>query len=164
MVQSQLVGSRGVVKLKPGYEYRDKYTVSASEQVANFAKRFQPLDDNNAQGRRSRTISVNQVEYHTATSGNKAGRKVANSQIFDFQSSREISPLAELRTNQPLEEIEIERSTSPTRLLPGETDTYHRTSIGRVYKTRGKVSKTSGRVSKTSKVSTYKRVPAKAVQ
>merc|ERR1711970_191034 len=164
MVQSQLVGSRGVVKLKPGYQYRDKYTVSASEQVANFAKKFQPFDDNNAQGRRSRTISVNQVEYHTATSENKAGRKVANNQIFDFQSSREISPLAELRTNQPLEEIEIERSTSPSRLLPGQKDTHHRNSIGRVYKTRGKVSKTSGRVSKTSKVSTYKRVPAKAVQ
>ena len=164
MVQSQLVGSRGVVKLKPGYEYRDKYTVSASEQVANFAKRFQPFDDNNAQGRRSRTIVLEEVEYHTATSLNKAGRKITDRQIFDFQSSREISPLAELRTNKPLQEIEIERSTSSTRLLPGETDTITTENRGRISKTRGRVfntneivyntneivSKTNGRVSKTN--------------
>ena len=185
MVQSQLVGSRGVVKLKPGYEYRDKYTVSASEQVANFAKRFQPFDDNNAQGRRSRTIVLEEVEYQTATSLNKAGRKIADRQIFDFQSSREISPLAELRTNKPLQEVEIERSTSSTRLLPGETDTIATEKRGRISKTRGRVfntneivyntneivsktngraSKNNGRVFKTRKVSTNKRVPTIARQ
>ena len=58
MVHSQLIGSRGVIKLKPGYEYRDKYTVAASEQVAEFAKKFQPFADNDAARRKSRRLSV----------------------------------------------------------------------------------------------------------
>ena len=39
---AQLIGSRGVITLREGVEYRDPETVEASEQVANFAREFQP--------------------------------------------------------------------------------------------------------------------------
>ena len=121
LVSAQLIGSRGVIKLKEGYEYRDKQTVAASEAVARYAKRFQPFSDNNAQrNRKPESFSENSVTFSSIHSKNKPGRKVRNSDIFDFQSSRIISPLVELRFNKPLQEIETERSTSSQRLLPDE--------------------------------------------
>ena len=44
-VASQLVGSRGVVTLPPGEEYRDRETLAASREVARFAFHYQPLND-----------------------------------------------------------------------------------------------------------------------
>merc|ERR1712106_106338 len=129
LIHSQLIGSRGVIHLKAGYEYRDKQTVVASEAVAKYAKKYQPYVDNDSQRRKSRRFSVNQVQFPSLESRNKSGRKLRNSQIFDFQSSRLISPLAELRRNKPLEEIEIERSTSSARLLPNEILTVTKPSV-----------------------------------
>ena len=42
---SQLVGSRGVVQLPDGYQYRDQQTIMASEEASRFAKHFQPIND-----------------------------------------------------------------------------------------------------------------------
>ena len=44
-VSVQLIGFRGVIKLKEGVEYRDVETVESSKAVANFAKSYQPSDD-----------------------------------------------------------------------------------------------------------------------
>ena len=49
-VCSQLIGSRGVIKLKEGVEYRDAETVDSSKAVARFAKQYQPYIDNVSKG------------------------------------------------------------------------------------------------------------------
>merc|ERR1712212_105704 len=41
----QLVGSRGVVGLPDGFQYRDQETLLASMAASRFAKHFQPLND-----------------------------------------------------------------------------------------------------------------------
>ena len=41
----QLVGSRGVVNLPDGFQYRDQDTVRASMKATNFARHFQPIID-----------------------------------------------------------------------------------------------------------------------
>ena len=131
LIPAQLIGSRGVIHLKEGYEYRDKHTVAASEAVAKYAKKYQPFADNEAQRGKGRRFSANSVNYSSVESKTKAGQKLRNHEIFDFQSSRVISPLLELRQNKPLEEIEIERSTSSLRLLPEEGHTVTKPSVAR---------------------------------
>jgi hypothetical protein len=56
------------------------------------------------------------------------GTKLRSYDIFDFQSSRLLDPLEELRLNKPLEEIKNERTTLSTRLLP---DKHNGTAIGK---------------------------------
>ena len=41
----QLVGSRGVVGLPDGFQYRDQETLLASMAASRFAKHFQPIND-----------------------------------------------------------------------------------------------------------------------
>ena len=131
LISAQLIGSHGVIHLKEGHEYRDKHTVAASEAVAKYAKKYQPFADNEAQRRKGRRFSGNSVSYSSVESKTKVGQKLRNSEIFDFQSSRVISPLVELRHNKPLEEIEIERSTSSLRLLPEEGQAVPKPSVAR---------------------------------
>ena len=56
LIPAQLIGSRGVIHLKEGYEYRDKQTVAASEAVAKYAKKYQPFADNEAMSRNEVSI------------------------------------------------------------------------------------------------------------
>ena len=121
--ESQLIGSRGVIKLRDGYQYRDHETVNASKAVARFAKKYQPFDDNNAHRRKSREIAQEDFNFQSFTKRTITGQPMRESAIFDFQSSRLTNPPIELRANKPLREIEIERSTPPARLLPDEKDT-----------------------------------------
>ena len=44
-VLGQLVGSRGVITLPDGFQYKDQETVLASREVAQYAKHYQPLMD-----------------------------------------------------------------------------------------------------------------------
>ena len=118
--QSQLIGSRGVIKLRDGYQYRDHQTVNASKAVARFAKNYQPFDDNNAHRRKSREIAQKNFNFQSFTKRTITGQPMEESAIFDFQSSRLTNPPIELRANKPLKEIEIERSTPPARFLPDE--------------------------------------------
>ena len=131
LIPAQLIGSRGVIHLKEGYEYRDKHTVTASEAVAKYAKKYQPFADNEAERRKGRRFSANSVNFSSVESKTRAGQKLRNSEIFDFQSSRVISPLVELRHNKPLEEIELERSTSSLRLLPEDGQAVTKPSVAR---------------------------------
>lgn len=48
------------------------------------------------------------------------GRALRPNEVLDFQDSRFIDPPEELRMNKPLAEVELERSTSSIRLLPGD--------------------------------------------
>jgi len=121
----QLIGSRGVITLREGFEYRDPETVEASESIARFAKEFQELDDEIAeQHSRSNSFNsrLNEVtpRFHTQVLDNVKGRPLVENEIFDFLESRFLEPPQELQFNKFLDEVEIERATSPTRLLPGE--------------------------------------------
>ena len=121
----QLIGSRGVITLREGVEYRDPETVEASESVAHFAKEFQEVDDAIAE-RLSRTNSfqspLNEVtpKFSTQVLENVRGRPLVENEIFDFLDARFVEPAPEQQFNQFLDEVEIERATSPVRLLPGE--------------------------------------------
>jgi len=121
----QLIGSRGVITLREGVEYRDPETVEASETVANFAKEFQEIDDdiaerhNQANSFRSRQNEVS-PRFRTQLPNNVKGRPLIENEIFDFLESRFLEPPQELQFNKFLDEVEIERATSPIRLLPGE--------------------------------------------
>ena len=48
-VDGQLVGSRGVIRLPAGFNYRDQQTVTASKKAARFARHFQPINDSAAE-------------------------------------------------------------------------------------------------------------------
>eukprot|EP00091_Calanus_sinicus_P013140 TRINITY_DN2924_c0_g1_i8.p1 TRINITY_DN2924_c0_g1~~TRINITY_DN2924_c0_g1_i8.p1 ORF type:complete len:502 (+),score=84.83 TRINITY_DN2924_c0_g1_i8:216-1721(+) len=121
----QLIGSRGVIKLREGVEYRDPETVEASETVANFAREFQEVDDDiaerhsHANSFRSRQNEVS-PRFRTQLPDNVKGRPLIENEIFDFLESRFLEPPQELQFNKFLDEVEIERATSPIRLLPGE--------------------------------------------
>lgn len=121
----QLIGSRGVITLREGVEYRDPETVEASETVANFAREFQEQDDDiaerhsqaNSFGSRQNEVSP---RFQTQLADNVKGRPLIENEIFDFLESRFLEPPRELQFNKFLDEVEIERATSPIRLLPGE--------------------------------------------
>jgi len=121
----QLIGSRGVFTPKEGFEYRDPETVQASENVADFAKEFQEIDDDIAE-RRSHSNSFQSrghevsPKFQTAILDNIQGRPLVDNEIFDFLESRFLEPPQDLQFNKFLDEVEIERATSPVRLLPGE--------------------------------------------
>eukprot|EP00092_Neocalanus_flemingeri_P026017 GFUD01028199.1.p1 GENE.GFUD01028199.1~~GFUD01028199.1.p1 ORF type:complete len:272 (-),score=61.56 GFUD01028199.1:69-884(-) len=119
---SQLIGSRGVIRLKEGVEYRDAETRDSSKAVAIFAKRFQhTLDDIAKKNKKQMKTFRSSVSFSSANKyKNTIGREIDNSDIFGFQSSRLLQPLEELRFNKLLEEIENERTTSSLRLLPSK--------------------------------------------
>ena len=48
------------------------------------------------------------------------GRALRPNEVLDFHDSRFLDPPEELRMNKPLAEVELERSTSSVRLLPGD--------------------------------------------
>jgi hypothetical protein len=104
-VSGQLIGSRGVIKLKEGVEYRDADTVDSSKAVANFAKKYQPFFDDVAKKRKEQIKSTQNSISFLTKSQNKIGRKLEYADIFNFESSRLLDPLEELRFNKPLKEI-----------------------------------------------------------
>merc|ERR1712106_11332 len=53
---AQLTGHRGVVSLPDNFEYRDEETRLASQRVAAFAMRVQPLTDHEAQENRLKEV------------------------------------------------------------------------------------------------------------
>jgi len=122
---SQLIGSRGVITLKEGVEYRDPETVEASEVVARYAQEYQKVDDQIAE-RRSQTNNFqplrNEItpKFQTLQPNHVKGRPLVENEIFDFLDTRFVEPPSELQFNKFLDQIEIERATSPIRLLPGE--------------------------------------------
>ena len=157
LIYGQLIGSRGVIKLKEGVEYRDIETVDASKAIAEFAKIYQPLLDKVASRRKTKLKKILQSVVFVTKSLNKFVRKMKSSDIFDFQSSRLIEPLEELRFNKPLEEIENERTTPPTRLLPDN----HFVRAPKHANTLGKVSKLAKNPTEQRKIAT-KAEPTKA--
>lgn len=118
---AQLVGSRGVFQLKEGLEYRDNVTRASSEAVARFAKQFQAVTDSLSEARRPAERSqVTRTPYFPSTKQNLIGKELTDRDILGFQDTRHIVPLSGLQQNKPLPEIELERATPSTRLLPGE--------------------------------------------
>jgi len=122
---AQLIGSRGVISLKEGVEYRDPETVQASETVASFAREFQEEDDDIAERRshlndfRFKNLVVD-PKFQTQVPDNVKGRPLIENEIFDFLESRFVEPPRELQFNKFLDEVEVERATTAIRLLPGE--------------------------------------------
>eukprot|EP00092_Neocalanus_flemingeri_P063300 GFUD01076545.1.p1 GENE.GFUD01076545.1~~GFUD01076545.1.p1 ORF type:complete len:123 (+),score=32.50 GFUD01076545.1:79-447(+) len=102
---AQLIGSRGVITLREGVEYRDPETVEASQQVATFAQQFQEVDDEIAD-RRSHTNSFGPRQsevtpsFKTQLSDNVNGRPLIENEIFDFLDTRFIEPPRELQFNK----------------------------------------------------------------
>jgi len=121
VVHSQLIGSRGVFSLPEGESYRDPETVKASKDVARFARSYQVSADRSSSQRRSYGNQLSKIpRFFTRKTGQK-GRKLTDSEVFDFVDSRYVNPLPETKFNKPLEEVDVERATPPTRLFPGET-------------------------------------------
>ena len=106
LVNSQLIGSCGVIKLNKGVEYGDAETVDSSKAVAYFAKQYQPYNDNVAKARTEKLKSSNNIVIFSTGSLSKVCTQLRSSAIFDCQSSRILDPLEELRFNKPLKEIE----------------------------------------------------------
>jgi len=111
---SQLVGHRGVVKLPEGFQYRDKVTVSASIEAANFAKQYQSNEK----------IKISNIERNDLLQTPKYVSQNINGtpqkEIFDFLTSRALQPFPENVFNIPLTEVELERLAllQKPRLLP----------------------------------------------
>lgn len=119
-IQAQLIGNRGVFTLPPGVEYRDAVTREASKLVGKFARMFQKEEE-----KIKKTRPPKPSKPHTPFFGPPVispGRLLAPAEVLDFQDSRFLNPLPELRKNRKLEEIEVERSTSRERLLPDPRD------------------------------------------
>jgi len=119
-IQAQLIGNRGVFTLPPGVEYRDAVTREASKLVGKFARMFQKEEEKIKKNRPPKPSKP-----HTPFFGPQVispGRLRTPAEVLDFQDSRFLNPLPELRKNRKLEEIEVERSTSRERLLPDPRD------------------------------------------
>ena len=58
--------------------------------------------------------------YVTKHGGVGVGRPLQGAEIFDNFDSRFVQPNPDQQFNQLLEEIEVERATSPTRSFPGQ--------------------------------------------
>jgi hypothetical protein len=118
--QCQLVGSRGIVTLPSGFQYRDTTTVDASMNVAKFARSFQSqansISENNF---RISQKPVKVPQFVTRVNGGK-GRIQSDQEVFDFTDSRFVEPLPETKFNKPLVEVELERATPASRFLPGQ--------------------------------------------
>ena len=71
LIYGQLIGSRGVIKLKEGVEYRDIETVDASKAIAEFAKIYQPLLDKVASRRKGKLKKILQSVFFVSNSLNK---------------------------------------------------------------------------------------------
>ena len=90
-------------------EYRDLYTRKSSKAVADFAKTYQEYSDLWASRRKSlRRPVYTSVLYKTELKG-RIGRRRLLQSIFDFQASRNLHPIEDLKRNKPLKEIECER-------------------------------------------------------
>jgi len=123
---SQLIGSRGVFTLPEGQYYRDEETVQASKDVARFARSYQVNADQSAsQNRRYYTNQLTKTPRFYTRKAEQKGRKLSDAEVFDFVDSRYVDPLPETKFNKPLEEVDVERTTSPTRLIPGQNRFNH---------------------------------------
>ena len=124
VVNAQLVGSRGVVKLPPGFVYHDEDTLPASRRVAIYAKKYQEKDNHKADENKLISLQRNDLGMRKkpqfATFINKIGHPLALENVVGFEDSRLFITPVENRMNVPLEEIEEERRNGQIRLLPGE--------------------------------------------
>ena len=120
----QLVGSRGVVALPEGFVYHDNETLDASKRVAEYAKKYQAVEDH--QVAQNQLISLQQGNEKTASipkyqsSSNDVGKPIPLNEILSFENTRTFITPVENRMNVPLAEIEKERDNGKIRLLPGE--------------------------------------------
>ena len=123
--------ARGLPVPRPGWFRKLSGSVSdpdfqetrdASKVAGLFAKHFQALDDSLAERRRKIVIADYIPQYSTGftttTINTHRGARTLNN--IDFEERRKLDPLETNRFNVPLGVIEIERSTSATRLLPEE--------------------------------------------
>jgi len=118
---SQLIGHRGVINLREGQVYRDRETVEASEIAAGLALRSYQEDRFLSNQRKidSRRVYSQPPLYHSHAP-EIVGRPLQQNEIFDVVDSKFVDVFPEQAFNQPLEEVEVERATSPTRSYPGE--------------------------------------------
>ena len=125
LVSSQLIGSRGVISLRPGEVYRDAQTVEASEVAARLAlliAREESVFSHRLPHafRWVRVESLVQLNLYfipsllqleakpvfvTHHNGVAVGRPLQDKEIFDNFDSRFVRPNPEQQFNQPLEEI-----------------------------------------------------------
>merc|ERR1712128_271274 len=96
---AQLTGHRGVVSLPDNFEYRDEETRLASQRVAAFAKRVQPLTDHKAQENRlkevQKSFGVDNETISFFTWGNRPPLAGGNNDGFYFPISRIVRHLPE---------------------------------------------------------------------
>lgn len=120
----QLVGFRGVIQLPEGELYRDKETREASEAVGAFALRYQPRlkvvaqENKLVEQQRNHNKKKTEVAFFSKVGRDPSPVYYRQNEIVDFTFSRNMNPIEELRLNRKLDEIEIEKATPPSRLLP----------------------------------------------
>jgi len=118
---SQLIGHRGVITLREGQVYRDTETVEASEIAAGLALRSYQEDRFLSNQRKVESRRVySQPPLYQSLAPEIIGRPLQQNEIFDVVDSKFVDVFPEQAFNQPLEEVEVERATSPTRSYPGE--------------------------------------------
>lgn len=121
---AQLVGSRGVIALPEGFVYHDNETLDASKKVAEYAKKYQVVEDH--QVAQNLLISLQKGDQNKQkipkyeSSSNNVGREIPLNDILSFENTRYFNTPVENRQNVPLEAIEKERANGKIRLLPGE--------------------------------------------
>jgi len=120
----QLVGSRGVVGLPEGFVYHDNETLAASKKVAEYAKKYQAVEEH--QVAQNQLISLQQGNEKKdsipkfQSSSNNVGKPIPLNEIISFENTRNFITPVENRMNVPIAEIEKERANGQIRLLPGE--------------------------------------------
>lgn len=95
-------------------------TRDASKAAARFAKHFQELDEDLAERRRETQSRGRPHPPHFPTGLSSPVHRAPSLHTFHFKESRMLDPPAENRQNVPLIDIQLERATPSTRLLPGE--------------------------------------------
>ena len=111
-----LVTSEGVIEQNNKLEYRDPETVESSKVVAEFAKIYQPLLDKAASRRKSRRRQGQEIFQFLTRGSSKIGRKLKSSDIFDFEASRLLQPLEELKINKKIKKIREPSAQTTHRL------------------------------------------------
>jgi len=117
----QLIGHRGVIRPLPeGQIYRDRETVEASEAAARFGLSIEYEEEIRHEQNRFESERNGVYPPRYRFYGGGRGRPLQQNEVFDFLDSRFIDVFPENEFNEFLDEVEIERATSPTRTFPGE--------------------------------------------
>jgi hypothetical protein len=125
MVSGQLIDSSGVSNVVDGEEYRDQKTLQASQNVAKFAKIFQPfinkISEVNKIKNKKWKPAQNIFFFSSSASSADLKERQLTTKIFDFQTSHLVKPSSEIGLKNPSLDIE-KNKIQETNFHPSQSD------------------------------------------